>query len=107
MPSERTYQNIRILDKSTYGVVSSCQDPCVQPFVEVTPMVAHIRRASTRERMWIVQVDFNRAWLITFLVFQKGNDFSIKDPEHFKFINQALAVQTHKVILQALRQDEK
>ena len=107
LPSERTYQNIRILDKSTYDFVSSCQAPCVQTLVGVTPTVSDVRSAKTRQDMWLVQVDFNRAWLVTFLVFKKGNDFSIKPPEHFKFLSTSLVQQTREVILQALRQDEK
>lgn len=107
LPSERTYQNIRILDKSTYGLVSACQTPCVQPLVNIMPVVADIRPAHTRARMWIAQVDFNHAWLVTFLVFQKGNDFSVKPPEHFKFLSNLLAQQTRDVILQAIRQEEK
>lgn len=104
-PSERTYQNIRILDKSTYDFVTACQVPCVQTFALVTPVVASVRPAQTRKQMWIVQVDFNHAWLITFLVFKKGEDYSIKLPEHFKFLSSSLAQQTHEVILQALRQE--
>ena len=107
LPSERTYHNIRILDKSTYGFVSACQEPCVQTLVSVTPTVVEVRPAQTRAGMWIMQVDFNGAWLITFLVFQKGNDFSIKEPEHFQFLSDALARQTREVILQAIRQEEK
>ena len=106
LPVQRAYQNIRILDKSTYDFVTACQVPCVQTLADVTPVVADIRSAKTREKMWIAQVEFNRAWLVIFLVFQKGNDFSIKAPEYFKFLSEALAQQTYDVILQAIRQEE-
>ena len=105
LPSERTYQNIRILDKSTYDFVAACQAPCAQPLPAVTPVVADVRPAQTRGRMWIVQVDFNGAWLITFLVFQKGNDFSIKLPEHFTFNSDVLAQQTRQVIVNAVKEN--
>ena len=105
LPAERNYQNIRILDKATYDFVSSCVERCVQPLTQVTPVVMEVRSAKTRANMWIVQVAFNRAWLITFLVFQKGNDFSVKPPQDFKFLSTPLAAQTRKVILQALRRE--
>lgn len=105
LPAERSYQNIRILDKSTYDFVSSCTQRCVQPLTEVIPTVVEMRPAKTRAGMWIVQVAFNRAWLITFLVFQKGNDFSVKPPQDFKFLSTPLAAQTREVILQALRRE--
>lgn len=105
LPSERTYQNIRILDKSTYDFVTACQAPCVQPLPEVTPVAAGVRPAQTRGRMWIVQVDFNGAWLITFLVFQKGEDYSVKPPEHFTFNSDVLAQQTRQVIMNAVKEN--
>ena len=107
LPSERTYQNIRILDRGTYRFVSSCEQPCVQPLTQVVPTVAEVRPAKTRKGMWIVQVDFNHAWLITFLVFQKEKGYNIKPPQDFKFLSDALAMQTREAILQAIRQEEK
>ena len=106
LPAERTYQNIRILDKSTYRFVSSCPEPCVQPLGSVSPVVADVRPAQTRAGMWIVSVDFNRAWRITFLVFKKGNDFSIKLPQYFTFLSDPLRTQTREVVLQAVLQEE-
>ncbi len=106
LPSERQkYQNIRILDKSTYDFVTACEEPCLQPLTQVMPVVSNARPAQTRQHMWIVQVDFSRAWLVTFLVFQKGEDYSIKPPEYFKFLSKALARQTREVILQEIRQE--
>jgi len=105
LPSERTYQNIRILDKSTYDFVTACQEPCVQPLPQVTPVLADVRPARTRGQMWIVQVDFNGAWLITFLVFQKGKEYNIKPPEHFTFTSDVLAQQTRQVIVNAVKEN--
>ena len=106
-PAERQkYYNIRVLDKATYDFVSSCQTSCLQKLSAVTPVVAEVRPAQTRPHMWVAQVSFNRAWLVTFLVFKKGNDFEVKPPEHFTFISDKLATQTRQVILQAIRQQE-
>ena len=105
-PAQRTYQNIRILDKATYNFVSACTTSCVQSLTEEMPDVVDARPAKTRAGMWIVQVAFNRAWLITFLVFQKGNDFDIKPPQDFKFLSDKLALQTRQVILQTIRQKD-
>ncbi len=106
LPAERKqYHNIRILDKETYDFVSACQTPCVQTVADVTPTVIDIRPAQTRRNMWIAQVAFGRAWLITFLVFQKGNDFEVKPPEHFVFNNDALAAQTRQLIVQTVKEN--
>lgn len=106
LPAERKeYHNIRILDKETHSFVSACIAPCVQTLADVTPNVVEVRAAQTRRNMWVVHVTFGRAWLVTFLVFQKGNDFEIKTPEHFVFNSDALAVQTRQKITQAVKDD--
>ncbi len=105
LPSDRKqYYNIRILDKQTHDFVSACQTPCVQTVADVTPQVIDVRAAQTRRNMWVAQVAFGRAWLITFLVFQKGNDFEVKPPEHFVFNSAALAAQTRHLIVQAVKE---
>lgn len=107
LPSERSYQNIRILDRSTYDFVLSCAASCVQPLTDVVPVVADVRSAKMRAGMWIVSVSFSRAWLVTFLVFQKGNDFDIKPPKNFRFLDDKLALKTRKVILETVRQKNR
>jgi len=102
----KQYYNIRVLNKETYDFLLSCKEPCVQLQADVTASVVEVRCAQTRKHMWIVQVAFGRAWLVTFLVFQKGNNFSIKEPEHFTFMSKELAEQTRHVILQSLRQED-
>ena len=105
LPAERTYYNIRIADQKTYDFVLACQTPCVQTVADVTPTVIDIRPAQTRRNMWIAQVAFGRAWLVTFLVFQKGNNFEVKPPEHFTFHNDALAAQTRQLIVQTVKEN--
>lgn len=105
LPSERKkYHNIRMLDKETYDFVSACPTPCVQTLADVTPSVIEVRAVQTRRNMWIAQVAFGRAWLITFLVFQKENDFEVKPPGHFVFNSDALAAQTRYLIVQAVKE---
>ena len=107
LPLERNrYANLRILNRETYRFISSCLEPCVQPLVDVSPTVVGLRPTKTRPGMWISQVSFGKAWLITFLVFQKEKNFIIKSPQHFKFLDNALATQTQKMILQALQQEK-
>lgn len=105
-PAERKqYHNIRILDRATHDFLVSCPVPCIQPLTDVTPAVVEVRPAQTRKNMWIVQVAFNQAWLITFLVFQKGNNLDVKLPDHFTFNSDALAAQTRQIVVQAVREN--
>ncbi len=106
LPQERKYHNIRLLNQATYDFVSSCPLPCTQDLGNVAPTVQALRPARTRDNMWIAQVSFNRAWLITFLVFKKGENWRITAPQHFTFLSDALRAQTHRVIKEAVLQEE-
>ena len=104
LPDERKkYHNVRITNRATYQFVLTCQQPCVQTLGDVVPVVQEIRPARTRLDMWIAQVDFNGAWLVTFLVFKHGDKLHIKPPQHVEFISDALKQKTYESVSQALK----
>ncbi|MBP5403613.1 MAG: hypothetical protein J6Y17_00805 [Elusimicrobiaceae bacterium] len=107
-PLERKkYANIRVLNRATYQELLRCADPCKLAGEIETPRVALVRPASTQKNMWIAQVDYLPAWRLTFLVFKKGDNFSIRFPEHVEFLNQVLKERTQEVILQAIDEENK
>ncbi len=105
-PLERNqYANIRILDSQTYRALRTCAEPCVLAAGNLTPEVAHVRPARTREGLWIAEVNFLPSWRLTFLVVKKGNNWNVKFPAHVKFINAALEKRTRELILQVVAQE--
>ena len=106
LPVERgQYYNVRILQQDTLQYVQQCQEPCVEELPSVKPLLQDIRPAQTRPDMWIAHVSFGGAWQVTFLVFKNGDQFSVKMPKHFVFLDKALQTETRQVILQALRRE--
>lgn len=103
LPAEhKKYSDIRIVDRGTFNFVRKCTEPCIQTLVPLDFIVHEIRPAQTHEDMWIVSVDFNQAWLITFLVFKQRDSFSIKGPKHFIFLDPVLELRTREMILKAV-----
>lgn len=103
LPVERSkYYNIRILNKETFDFVQTCTEPCVQSLSDVMPSLQEVRPAKTRENMWLATVNFKNAWLVTFLVFKRGNNYAVKSPENFVFLDSMLQTQTRNIILQAV-----
>ena len=105
MPVERKkYYNIRIGSKETYQFVLSCKEPCVQPMQQETPTVQEVRPAQTRPDMWIATVDFNQTWFITFLVFRRGEQYTVKPPAQLQFLDKSLKAQTEEMVISAIKQ---
>ena len=105
LPAERNkYYDIRILNKATFDFVQTCTAPCVQPLTEVVPFVQEIRPAKTRENMWLATVDFQHAWSVTFLVFKRGESYSLQEPKHFVFQDKSLQARTQEIILKAVEE---
>lgn len=101
LPVERNkYYNIRILNKETFDFVRTCTEPCVQNLSDVRPFVQEVRSAKTRDNMWLAAVNFANAWSVTFLVFKRGNEYTVKSPEKFVFLDSVLQAQTRNIILQ-------
>ncbi len=105
MPLERKqYHNIRIGSKDTYQFVSSCKAPCRQPASVVELSVHEVRPAKTRPDMWIATVDFNRAWFVTFLIFRRGEQYTVKPPAQLQFLDTSLKAQTEERVMAAVKQ---
>ncbi len=105
MPVERKkYYNIRIAGKETYQFALHCKEPCVQPAQAVTPTVQEVRPAQTRPDMWIVSADLNRDWFFTFLVFRRGEVYSVKAPAGLEFLDKTLKKQVEETIISAVKQ---
>lgn len=105
LPLERKkYYNIRILNKDTFDFVQTCTEPCVQTFETIVPAVQEVRPAKTREDMWLASVAFNRAWLVTFFVFKDGENYFVKSPANFTFLDRTLEAQTHRLVLQTVQE---
>jgi len=103
LPVERDkYYNVRILNKETFDFVQTCTEPCVQNLSDVIPSLQELRPAKTRENMWLATVNFKNAWLVTFLVFKRGDSYSVKPSENFVFLDNVLQTQTRNIILQAV-----
>ena len=105
LPVERKkYYNVRILDKNTYWFVSSCQVPCVQEVTKVDVTVSDVRAAKERPDMWIANVAFNQDWQVTFLVFRREGNFSVKPPANLIFLQQTLKKQAEEAIIAIVKE---
>ena len=103
LPQQRTYYDIRIMDRNTYDFVATCHEPCKQTVGQVDVAVEEVRPAKTHPDMWIVSVRISPGWLVTFLVFREGNNrWSVKNPAHFKFLDKSLQTQTREKIIAAV-----
>lgn len=108
LPLQRgQYANVRILSKETYDFVRTCTVPCRQTLPVVVPAVSRVRPAASRPGMWIADVSFSAAWQVTFLVFQKGDGFTLKSPEHFQFLDSGLETRTRQALVQAVQEETK
>ena len=56
--------------------------------------------------MWIAEVSYDEAWLVTFLIFQNKEGFGVVPPEYFIFLDKALQARTER-LLSARAQEEK
>lgn len=99
--TRRKYHNVSVLDKETFAWLSSCgeQAICKQALTEVPFQIEQIRPAQTRPDMWIADVSFGGKWLITFLLFKNGNDFTWQMPKVFKFLDAQLQTQVFKKLV--------
>lgn len=105
MPLERKqYYNIRIGSKDTYRFVSSCKEPCRQSATAVELSVHEVRPAQTWPDMWIVSAGLNRDWLFTFLVFRRGEVYSVKAPAGLRFLDKTLKKQVEETVISAVKQ---
>lgn len=108
LPLQRgQYANVRILSKETYDFVRTCTMPCRQALPVAAPAVSQVRSAASRPGMWIADVLFGAGWQVTFLVFQKGDEFTLKPPEHFKFLDSGLETSTRQAVVQAVQEETK
>ena len=74
----------------------------MQSAARVDVSVMDVRPAQTRPGMWIASVAFNRAWLVTFLVFQHGEHYTSKPPAGFVFLDATLRTQTEELLQRAV-----
>ncbi len=100
------YANLRVLNKETYDFLLSCQADCQQHITEVLPALREIRPAQTRPGMWIADVSFGEAWLVTFLIFKNPDGYAVKEPEYFEFLDKKLKRQVKEMLSQAAAQGE-
>lgn len=96
--SRGKYANIRILTRETLDFVKTCPEPCVQEAGSGEIKVEEFRAAKTRGGMWIADVSFDGQWLVTFLVFQNKNGYSVKPPEDFRFVQDDLRRRVEKTL---------
>ena len=105
LPIERKkYRNIRILSKSTYQFVIACSSKCVQDIAEVQVTVSDVYPAKERPDMWMVTCSFNQDWQGTFLVFRRGEKYSIKSPANLIFQQDVLKNKTEELVVAAVKE---
>ena len=85
--SRGKYANVRVLDKETFELLRTCGAVCKQPVAEGQLDISHIRPAKTRPDMWIADVSVDKKWLLTFLVFKKGEEVSFISPEGVEILD--------------------
>lgn len=95
------YANTRVLDKDTFSFLKTCTGSCQQEASAAQPELLDIRAALTRPGMWIADVSFDGKWLITFLIFENQTGYSVKEPEHFIFLDEPLKTQVHQLLASA------
>lgn len=99
MPLTRgKYNNVKVLSKNVYDFLSRCQSDCYSPADTAFFSVSSYRKAKTRERMLIAQVDINAELLVTFLVFKNKQGFSVKGPEAVVFKDKKLEQEIKKYL---------
>ncbi len=107
LPVERKkYRNVRIENQETFSWVQACKEVCTQPLAQVTPTVQEVRPARTRANMFLVNVSFSRAWLITCLVFKHGEEYAVQFPADFVFLDLALQARTQQLIIHHVQESK-
>lgn len=105
LPVERKkYHNIRILSRSTYQFVIACSSKCVQDVAEIRVTILEVRPAKTRPDMWMVTCAFNQDWQGTFLVFRRGEEYSLKVPANLVIKESSFRKKTEETIIAAVKE---
>lgn len=106
--TRRKYHDVRVLDRDTFAWLLTCgeQSVCKQAIASVPFQIEQIRPAQTRADMWIADVSFADKWLITFLLFKNGNDFSLQEPKVFKFLDSQLQTQVFDALKKSVGQEK-
>jgi len=103
--TNKKYANVRILDKDTFDFVNTCNDNCTHPAGEGKKTVSSLRKAVSREEMWIGEVDIDGKWLLTFLVFYDGKHTKIVTPSPVVFTDAAWLEQIKKLLEQGVKNE--
>ena len=96
--SRGKYANVRVLDKETFELLTTCGAVCKQPAAEGQLYLSHIRSAKTRPDMWIADVSVDKKWLLTFLVFKKGKDVSFISPQGVEILDAPWLSRVHSLL---------
>lgn len=96
--SRGKYADIRVLDKATFAFLTTCPSDCLQPSEEGAVSISRFRAAKTQGNMWIADVEIDQRWLITFLVFRKGNTYRFGIPEEFVFLDEHFQKQVEEML---------
>lgn len=96
--SRGKYANVRVLDKETFELLRTCPAACKQPAADGQVQVNHIRPAKTRPDMWIADISVDGKWLLTFLVFKKGEKVSFISPDSVDVLDTVWLGRVHDVL---------
>lgn len=100
------YTNVRVLDKSTYYLLKKCELSCKQESAGGVVSVKQVRKAKTRDNMWIADVTVDNKWLLTFLVFRNKDGFDFIVPQDIRITDKKWLQQIKQSIQTRIMQDE-
>ena len=100
--SKGKYADIRVLDKETFDFLKTCANGCKQSAQESGVAISSIRRAQTRENMWISEVEVDKKWLLVCLVFRNERKLSVVFPPNIVVLKKAWRAQVEEILARAI-----
>lgn len=102
--TRKKYKNVKITDKSLYQFLNRCQTDCQYPQPKQDFEIIESRAATSREGMWIADIEFNGEIILTVLVFENKKGLAVKLPDVVEFKDKAFQKQIEKAIQTQLEQ---
>ena len=103
--TRKKYKNVKILSRELYSFLRACQTDCSYAVSQEQFEIEEIRPAATNTQMFIIEVSFNRAVLLTFLGFKNKNGMKIVFPQEVIWKDAGLKKRVQKYLEDQVKQN--
>ena len=103
--AQRKYANVKITGKDLYRFLQTCREDCSYPAENIAFATTDLRRALSRQDMFIAEVEFNGEVVLTFLVFTHADGVSVQAPKGVMFMDKPLQQQVYRYLTESVQND--